>query len=93
MLTPFKTHLSNFMSSRAEEISCKLVSTNNEYIQLLNKSTVLYHSIYDLLPIDARGLLDEYDSNVNLMRALTYDAMYEQGLKDGVKLLRSLQRG
>ena len=90
MPSSFNTHFGNFIFSRTEEVSRKLVSVNFEYLQLSDRSAGLYQRISANLPGEARELLDEYDSVANLMRGLAYDAMYEQGLKDGFKLFHSL---
>jgi len=92
MLSSLKAHFRNFVSSRTEEIGRRIVSSNSEYRELSAKSIALHKSIRGCLPPDGRELLEEYEGVINLMRALACDEMYEQGLKDGMKL-RRLFRG
>ncbi|MCR4442584.1 MAG: hypothetical protein QHH10_09990 [Peptococcaceae bacterium] len=91
MLSSLKFHFRNFISSRTEEIGRRIVSSNSEYRELSAKSIALHKSIRSRLPAEARELLEEYESVINLMRALACDAMYEQGLKDGMRLRRLLR--
>jgi len=53
---------------------------------LSNESNIIYHEIINLLPDSQKHLLGEYENALNSMRAISDDLMYENGLKDGIRL-------
>ncbi len=87
---PFKSYLHDLISRRTIEIGSGLIVGNSEYCELSAKSSALYHRINGQLSVEAQGLLDEYESTLNLMGAISDDVMYKQGLRDGVSLRRLL---
>ena len=86
MLGSFLDEYRMFINNRTVRIKHSEVINNAEYIRLSNKITEIYHEIAKHLPEDNKDLLDEYESTINLMRAITDDLMYEHGFKDAIRL-------
>lgn len=92
MLGSFLDEYKLFINNRTLRIKNSEVMNNAEYIKLSNKNTKIYHEIAKHLPETHKSLLNEYESTINLMRAITDDLMYEHGLRDVIWLIITLSQ-
>ena len=61
-----------------------------EYKEVSKEVEDLYEMIKKLLPVKYKGLIKEYEEEKTFKQALEEKVIYEQGLKDGAKLITML---
>ena len=85
MVDSFFEEFQKFIDNRTCKINRDRVLKNFEYIKLINKSTILHKEIISLLPDSHKKQIDEYESTLNLIRAVSDSIMYENGFREGLK--------
>lgn len=76
----------NYTLNRTLEISSDILMKNVEYKKLTRQSIRLHEAIKKMLPQESKQLIDEYEQDMCMIRSLAQDIMYQQGLKDGLRL-------
>lgn len=86
----FRTAFNNFIMDRTIEVENKVIMKNKELEDVEDKIYEMYRKIGELLPDDMKNLILMHEELVNSYGALTDIIIYEQGLRDGVELIRIL---
>lgn len=85
MINDFINILRKLFNGRWEEI-CNNSVNDEEYKDLADKKDSLYRKINNLLPDDAKPLIEEYNELETRTDVFFINKVYEQGLEDGFKL-------
>ncbi|MDD4569345.1 MAG: hypothetical protein PHE70_04360 [Tepidanaerobacteraceae bacterium] len=75
---------------RTIEIGSKISMKNEEFIGTEKKIYKLYSEIQKHLPDDMKSLTFEHEELINSNGALIEKIVYEQGIRDGVELIKIL---
>ncbi|HHV19799.1 MAG TPA: hypothetical protein GXZ27_13345 [Thermoanaerobacterales bacterium] len=86
----FHTAFKEMIIERTYEIGNKILIKNKERRDIEEKIYELYSEIEKLLPDDMKNLIFKHEELVNSNGALTEKIVYEQGLRDGVELIKIL---
>ena len=81
-----KSAFHQFMSIRMDEIGSSHLASLREYQLLMKECTQLLEHISNQIPAEVQQLFLTYEEKITLVQGLTESTMYEQGLKDGLKL-------
>jgi len=81
-----KKALCLMFTDRKGDVELHISKSNKTYIEYDKKRRKLYNQIMNLLPEEHKNLLLQYEDNSTLQNLVTERAMYDQGVKDGIKL-------
>ena len=81
-MTSLESAFANFVMDRTDAVGVDSMQ-DAEHKQLRSKVKEIRREIITHLPPEMLNLLNDYDSNNNLMGAIEVDYAYRQGLKDG----------
>lgn len=88
MLKDFKELFREFLGRRTDEFY-GLYNNNNDYLKVEKKIDSLYKKIEKTLDKKQSDMVNIYEDQINFERALTEDLIYEQGVKDGFKGIKT----
>lgn len=86
MLMPMEKTFRSMVYERLEDIGSNIVIQDEEYKKRGNESSELYTQLKQILPEEYRNLLFELDCAYNALASIAEVLVYEQGVKDGMKL-------
>lgn len=86
MFTSKSKGIQEFIFDRLYKIQETILPTNREYREMGEDSAEIITRLFEVLPLEERQLLDEYDVSRNLRMNLEGELIYGLGLMDGVLL-------
>ncbi|MDQ1233515.1 hypothetical protein QE450_001013 [Paenibacillus sp. SORGH_AS306] len=83
----FEKDFNQFKSMRMESIANTIIYGSEEYKKLMLDSDRLFTELCTYVKPEGRKLLIDYCNVVTLLQGIAESVMYEQGLRDGIKVL------
>lgn len=82
----FEKDFNQFKSMRMESIANKIIYGSEDYKKLMLESDRLFTELCTYVKPEGMKLLTDYCNVVTLLQGIAESVIYEQGLKDGVRL-------
>jgi hypothetical protein len=82
--------LASMVEDRTENICSSILIKHPKIRAIEDRCGELFHQITFALPQDQKTLMLDYDSLSNEVGIRTQEIMYEQGLRDGMRLMQSI---
>lgn len=78
--------INNFICERVTDTINRIYAGNKAYRKVTTNIMRLSHMLKNALPLEHRDLLDELDDYRGRREIILYEALYRQGLIDGLRL-------
>lgn len=83
----FEKDFNQFKSMRMESIANTIIYGSEDYKKLMLESDRLFTELCTYVEPEGMKLLMDYCNVVTLLQGIAESVMYEQGLRDGIKVL------
>lgn len=88
----FEKDFNQFKSMRMQSIANTIIYGSEEYKKLMMDSDRLLTELCTYVKPEGMKFLMDYCNVVTLLQGIAESVMYEQGLRDGTNLLKSLRK-
>jgi hypothetical protein len=92
MLKGFNQYFKDLIFERTEDIGREIIYKNKRFLELNSRIIEVHHALMDKLPSELQPLLHSYDEAETEQDGILIATMYRQGLMDGIKLAKLLNR-
>lgn len=92
MLKKFNQYFKDLIFERTEEVGRAILYKNKQFLELNSRIIEAQHAIMENLPSKSQPLLLSYDEAEAEQTGIIIAIMYRQGLIDGIKIAKLLNR-
>jgi hypothetical protein len=92
MLKKFNQYFKDLIYERTEEVGREILYNNKRFLELNSRIIEAQYALMENLPSQSQPLLYSYDEAETEQDGIIIETMYRQGLIDGIKLAKLLNR-
>lgn len=92
MLKRLNQYFKDLIYERTEEIGREILYKNKRFMETNSRIIEAHHALMENLPSKSQPLLQSYDEAETEQDGIIIETMYRQGLIDGIKLGKLLNR-